>query len=311
MKTPFKNCRNRQPISVAGNTTIKAMSRQGFRLTSTAICGFVFLTVVEAQSRPRTITGDVRLHSRFHSSILSNDRDVVVFLPPGYEKEPRRRYPVLYLHDGQNLFDLETSFLPDQEWRVDETATSLIEGGLIEPVIIVGIYNAGAERGNEYLPTRARGMGGKADAYGRMLVNELMPFIDRTYRTKRGPANTGLGGSSLGGFVTMFLGLRYPNVFGKLAVMSPSVWWNDRELLKYVDELPRKSRQRIWIDIGTQEGDEPEKTVADALTLRDHLIEKGWTLGKDLAFYRDIGAQHNERAWAGRMGMALMYLFGR
>lgn len=287
------------------------MSQAGFRSASMALYGLVLVSACVAQTRPRTITGDVRLHTHFHSRVLNNDRDLVVFLPPGYEKDAKRRYPVFYMHDGQNLFNLETSFLPDQEWQVDETSTELINSRLIEPVIIVGIYNAGAERGNEYLPTRARGMGGKADAYGEMLTKELMPFIDRTYRTKRGPSNTGLGGSSLGGFVTMYLGTRYPNVFGKLAVMSPSVWWNDRELLKYVDALPAKPKQRIWLDVGTREGDEPERTVNDAVALRDHLVAKGWALGKELAFYKDFGAQHNERAWAGRMGMVLMYLFGR
>ncbi|AIE85104.1 alpha/beta hydrolase [Fimbriimonas ginsengisoli] len=266
-----------------------------------------------APQRSRTVTGDLRIVSKFHSNFLNNDRDIAIWLPPNYENEPKRRYAVLYMHDGQNLFNLETSYLPDQEWRVDEIATSLIEGGLIEPAIVVGVNNGGMERGNEYLPTRVRDTGGKADLYGRMLVEELKPFIDRTYRTKTKASDTGLAGSSFGGVITMYLGIKYPNVFGKLAVLSPSVWWDDRELLKEVDKIPRKTNQRIWIDIGTREGSEAtaDRPVTDAIALRDHLVSKGWRQGKDLAFFKDFGAHHNEIAWAGRMDAILMFLFGR
>lgn len=251
--------------------------------------------------------------SKFHSRILENDRDIAIFLPPNYDKETSRKYPVLYMEDGQNLFNLGTSYLPDQEWRVDEIATSLIESGLIEPIIVVGVYNAGADRGNEYLPTKVRDTGGKADLYGRMLVEELKPMIDSTYRTKPGARDTGLAGSSFGGIVSMYLGTKYSNVFGKLAVMSPSVWWDNRVILKYVDALPKKTGQRIWLDIGTAEGNASSyKTVEDdAATLRDHLTAKGWKLGKDLAYFRDFGAHHNETAWAGRMDAVLVFLFGR
>jgi predicted alpha/beta superfamily hydrolase len=258
--------------------------------------------------RPRTVTGDLRIVAKFHSEVLNNDRDIAIWLPPSYEQEPNRRYPVLYMADGQNLFNLETSFLPDQEWRVDEIATALIESGLIEPVIIVGVANGGMERGNEYLPTKVGQTGGRADLYGRFLVEELKPYIDHTYRTKTRAADTGLAGSSFGGVISMYLGTRYPNVFGKLAVVSPSVWWDNRVLLTYVDKLPRKPNQRIWLDIGTQEGEHSE---ADAAALRDHLIAKGWRLGRDLAYYRDFGAKHNENAWAGRMDAILMFLFGK
>lgn len=265
-----------------------------------------------AQTRISSLTGEFRRHV-FHSNVLGNARNVTVWLPPGYDTEPNRRYPVFYMHDGQNLFDGMTSFLPNQEWRVDEAAQALVEAKAIEPLIVVGIDNAGAERANEYLSTRAEGMGGKGDLYGRMLVEELKPFIDRTYRTKTGPADTALGGSSLGGLVTMHLGLRYPQVFGKLAVVSPSVWWAGREILREVDALKRKPRQRIWLDVGTAEGD-PSKyasVVADAAALRDALVRKGWTPGRDLLFYEDRGAHHNEAAWSSRIGMILMYLFRR
>ncbi|MGV3618632.1 MAG: alpha/beta hydrolase [Fimbriimonas sp.] len=260
----------------------------------------------QATPRKRTITGEVRLHAGVRSQILNNARDIMVWLPPDYAREPGRRYPVLYMGDGQNLFNLETSFLPDQEWRVDEIATAMVEARLVEPVIIVGVYNAGMDRANEYLPTRVRDNGGRVDRFGRFLVEEVKPMIDRTYRTKKGAGDTGLAGSSFGGIMTLSVGMRYPNVFGKLAVMSPSVWWDDRRILKLVDALPSKPRQRVWVDIGTEEGDD---SVANAALLRDRLVAKGWREGKDLAFVTDRGAKHNENAWAGRMDAILMWLF--
>src|SRR5438067_663628 len=107
---------------------------------------------VLAQERTHTLTGDVRLHKAFHSKILGNDRDLIVYLPPGYAAHQAKRYPVLYFHDGQNLFDGATSFIAGQEWRLDETAQTLIATGKIEPLIIVGIYNAGKDRVEEYTP---------------------------------------------------------------------------------------------------------------------------------------------------------------
>ena len=147
----------------------------------------------------------------------------MVYLPPGYVEDTGRTYPVLYMHDGQNLFDPATAF-GGNEWRLDDTAEELIERGAIEPLIIVGIYNTGEQRIHEYTPTTDPKLGGgKADLYGKMLVEEVKPFIEKTYRTLPGPENTGMGGSSLGGLVTLHLGIQYPQVFGKLAVLSPSV----------------------------------------------------------------------------------------
>ncbi len=172
-------------------------------------CGAAFA------QQPHTLTGDIRAQKNFHSNILNNDRDILVYLPPGYDAAKNRRYAVLYLHDGQNLFDGATSFIAGQEWQVDETAQRLIAAGKIEPLMIVGINNAGKDRNNEYAPVEdARyKMGGKADLYGRMLVEELKPFIDSRYRTRRDAEHTGLGGSSLGGLVSIYLALKYPAVF--------------------------------------------------------------------------------------------------
>ena len=155
------------------------------------------------QAAGHTLTGDIRHHEKFRSQFLPTAHDVIVYLPPGYDSDKRTRYPVLYMQDGQNLFDDATAF--SQEWRLDETAQALITDGVIEPLIIVGIYNAGAHRMDEYTPTRdrRRRAGGKASHYGRMLVEELKPFIDREYRTLPGAASTGVGGSSLGGLVSL------------------------------------------------------------------------------------------------------------
>jgi len=257
--------------------------------------------------REHTLTGEFRMHRGFRSKFLPNDRDVIVYLPPGYETGSRR-YPVLYLQDGQNLFDGATSFIPGMEWRVDETAQALIDGGEIEPLIIVGIYNTGEQRVFEYTQTRdgRHKVGGKARQYGRMLVEELKPFIDSEYRTLTGPADTGLGGSSLGGLVALFLGLRHPKVFGKLAVISPSVWWDRRVIVKNVQQIRKKPDLKIWLDMGTKEG---VFATRDAAILRDALVAKGWVLGTDLSYFEAQGGEHNEQAWAERVGMILKFLF--
>lgn len=271
-------------------------------------------TSLIAQERPHTLTGEIRYHRNFHSNFLPADRDVIVYLPPGYAASQTERYPVLYLHDGQNLFDGATSFIPGMEWQVDETAQSLIRAGRIQPLIIVGVYNT-RDRMDEYTPARdpKYKVGGKADLYGRLLVEELKPFIDSQYRTLKDAQNTGLGGSSLGGLVTLYLGLKYPQTFGKLAVVSPSVWFADRSIVRDVLTLKAKPRlQRLWVDTGTSEGqDELEavQTTDDARLLRDALTAKGWRMGADLSYMEATGEHHNEQAWSKRVEPILKYLF--
>ncbi len=185
--------------------------------------------------------------------------------------------------------------------------THLIIAGEIEPLIIVGIYNTGEHRIDEYTPVEDKRLGGgQADAYGQMLVEELKPFIDRTYRTLPGPANCGLGGSSLGGLVTLYLGLRYTWMFSKLAVMSPSVWWRNRAILKIVAKVRRKPELKIWLDIGTRES---PRALPDARELNAALVKKGWIQGKDLTFTEVPGGEHNESAWGARVGPMLKFLF--
>lgn len=253
-----------------------------------------------------TLTGDIRTHEGFHSRFLAHDRTVTVYLPPGYKADDRHRYPVLYLHDGQNVFDRATSV--GEEWRVDETAEELIAAGKIQPLIVVGIWNTGVHRIDEYAPTprEDKGGGGQADLYGRMLVQELKPFIDRTYRTLPGAANTAMGGSSLGGLLTMHLGLRFPLAFSRIAVLSPSVWWDDRVILREVEALPAKLPLKIWLDSGDREGPD---VIPDARSLKAALLAKGWTEGQDLAYLEAAGGEHNEASWAARVGAVLMFLF--
>jgi predicted alpha/beta superfamily hydrolase len=234
-------------------------------------------------------------------------RTLIVYLPPTYEADAERRFPVLYMQDGQNLFDPETSFIKGNYWRMGETADALIEAGEVEPLIIAGIYNTGDRRIDEYTPGKDKRLGGgHADTYGRMLVQKLKPFVDSEYRTLPGATHCGLGGSSLGGLVTLYLGLRYPTVFSRLAVISPSVWWRQRVILKEVAGIPRKPALRIWLDIG---GKENQQAVPDTRALRDALIRKGWQLGADLAYFEAEIGEHTESAWAQRTGPMLRFLF--
>jgi predicted alpha/beta superfamily hydrolase len=262
------------------------------------------------QSLPAAPNGPaarLRKHQQFISRLLEDHHDLIVYLPPGYEAEGDRRFPVLYMQDGQNLFDPETSFIHGNYWHLGETADALIETGEIEPLIIVGIYNVGVKRIDEYTPVEDKRLGGgQADAYGRMLVEELKPFIDRQYRTLPGAGNCGMGGSSLGGLVTLYLGLRYSAEFSRLAVLSPSVWWRNRTILRTVAALSQKPELRIWLDIGTKES---TRAVPDARALRDGLIKKGWQLGQDLTYFEAEGAEHTESAWADRVAPMLKFLF--
>lgn len=250
-----------------------------------------------------------QIHRRFPSAFLSTSRDIIVYLPPGYE-ESRIRYPVLYLQDGQNLFDPATAFLGNC-WGIRETADRLIEEGRIVPLIIVGIYNTGVRRVSEYTPTRCRRMrkGGKAARYAQMMARELKPFIDQEYRTRKATAHTGVGGSSLGGLVSLTAVLEYPSVFGKAAILSPSVWWDERAILRSVEAFRGRPRTRIWLDMGTAEGDAPHVCLEDARLLRDALVGRGWKEGENLIYREMSGASHSEQAWGGRFAEVLEFLY--
>jgi predicted alpha/beta superfamily hydrolase len=243
----------------------------------------------------------------FHSEILPDDRVVSVYLPPQYPEQEERRFPVFYLHDGQNLFDGRTSYIAGKTWNAHTTADQLTEAGEIEPVILVGVANTGLRRMAEYTPTRDFKMGGgEGRSYGRLLIEELKPLIDRTYRTLPEAKNTGLGGSSLGGLVSLYLGFAHPEVFGKIAVMSPSLWWDHRSILNAITQQATKPELRIWLDMGTAEG---VRHLRDADMLERLLVKRGWRTGVDLEYVKAEGGVHDERAWSDRFGDVLRFLF--
>lgn len=258
-------------------------------------------TADELDSNPRY---SVR---KFHSRILPDDRTVSVYLPPQYLEDEDRRFPVFYLHDGQNLFDGRTSYIAGRTWNAHTTADELTLNGEIEPVILVGVANTGLRRMAEYTPTCDFKMGGgEGRSYGRLLVEELKPLIDGSYRTLTDAKNTGLGGSSLGGLVSLYLGFSYPQVFGKLAVMSPSLWWDQRSILQVIEQTDPKPELRIWLDIGTAEG---VRHVRDADMVDRVLLKRGWKTGNDLIYEKVDGAVHDENAWSKRFGDVLRFLF--
>jgi enterochelin esterase-like enzyme len=256
-----------------------------------------------------TLHPRLRLHRGFPSVYLPDKRDIVVYVPPGYDEQPERTYPVLYLQDGQNLFDPRTSFVPGQTWQVREQADEAIRAGEVEPLVIVGIANTGDRRLAEYTHERdwQRG-GGEAAQYGLTLTREILPWIATRYRVRTDRESTGLGGSSLGGLVSLYLGLRYATWFGKLAILSPSVWWNHKSILGYVNEHAPGiwDRPRVWLDVGDKEG---KRTVHDAESLFRRLKANHWRAAETLHFEKVHGGTHDEASWARRVKPMLRFLF--
>ncbi len=231
-------------------------------------------------------------------------REVQVWLPPGYAHDAPRRYPVLYLHDGQNVFDEAAA---GAEWGVDETAQRLVSAGAIGPLIVVAVAS-GPQRGMDYTPTADRlhgGGGGGAAAYARYLIEDLKPLIDRRYRTLPGRAHTAVGGSSLGGLVSLWLALHHGQTFGQALVVSPSLWWDFgvafRQLAAWPADAPRP---RLWLDMGSEEG---ATALPLARRLHTALRERGWGDGA-LRYTEAPGAGHDEAAWAARVEGMLRFL---
>lgn len=230
-------------------------------------------------------------------------RAVQVWLPPGYAQEPARRYPVLYLHDGQNMFDEAAA---GAEWQVDETAQRLVEAGVIRPLIVVAV-DSGPQRIIDYTPTPDPGRreGGGLAAYARFLIDELKPQIDRRYRTKPGRAHTAVGGSSLGGVASLALALQHGEVVGSALVASPSLWWDAGWVYRAVaDWSAAAPRPRLWLDMGGREG---EGVLPAARRLRDVLVQRGWT-DATLRYTEAPEAGHDEAAWAARVDGMLRFL---
>jgi isoamylase len=249
-----------------------------------------------------TIVGNVMTIASLWSPELGNVRDIKIYLPPSYS-EGSERYPVLYMHDGQNLFDQATAY--GDEWGVDETMEALAGEGF--EAIVVGIPNMGPDRLDEYSPfVDAEHGGGRGEDYLAFIVGTLKPYLDESFRTLPGRDYTGTLGSSLGGVISLYAFFRYPDTFGFAGAMSPSLWFAERAIFPVIegaDFFPG----RLYLDIGTAEG---EAAVNDARRLRDLLHEKGYGPEGLFRYVEEEGASHTEEAWSARLADALSFLLG-
>lgn len=234
-------------------------------------------------------------------------RAVQVWLPPTYAQEPQRRYPVLYLHDGQNVFDAAAA---GAEWQVDETAQRLVVAGQIQPLIIVAVDNS-PQRVDDYTATAmsrdGHTQGGKAADYARYLIEQLKPAIDARYRTQPDAAHTAVGGSSLGGIVSLWLAVHHGDVFGTALVVSPSLWWDNGFPIRDTARtaLPASlPRPKLWLDMGTGEG---QDVIPQLRKLRSTLLARGWAFA-DMGYLEAEGATHDEASWAARVEPMLRFV---
>ncbi len=238
----------------------------------------------------------------FASETLEGRREVIVALPP-VEVRPGRRFPVVYMHDGQNLFDPATSFAGD--WRLGDALEHHARQGRY--AIVVAVYNGRERRRHEYSPfDDVIHGGGGGNAYLDMLIRELKPRIDAEFATLPGREFTAIAGSSLGGLLSLFALFSRPETFGAAGVLSPSLWFADNAVLEYIRHAPAVGG-RIYLDIGTEEG--PDE-LADARKLRDLLVSRGYRLDDTLRYVEDEGADHNESWWGPRLRAALPFLLG-
>jgi predicted alpha/beta superfamily hydrolase len=277
--------------------------------------------MVRRRKRPHALTrptgspsgGCLRIdHDGFPSEVLGNRRRLTVLLPPGYDRGSAH-YPVLYLNDGQNLFeDHEAAF--GVSWRAQATAERLILAGRVSPFILVGIANTPA-RLDEYAPyLNARGTGGRGDLYGRFVLDEVKPFVDAAYRTLPDRKHTAVGGSSLGGLISLYLAWRWSEQVGQAVVMSPSLWWDDSHILRDLEgPQPWLKKGRFWLDVGTREGrgrDHVPPTVQHTRELLDLFDANGLVPGRHYYYWEVAGGEHNEAAWGARFDKVLLFLFG-
>jgi len=252
---------------------------------------------------PGVPAADSLRHETFHSTWLDRDVVLTVRLPPAFGSATRR-LPCLVLHDGQNLFDPERAHSPGHHWRVNETIGALTTDGAIAPLVVVGIDHAAEGRIREYTPTPGDEPGaGLASRHASFIVEELIPFLQMAYRVSLNPAHLGLGGSSLGGLVTLYVASTMPGRFDRLLVMSPSVWWDRRVILRQLRREPLPAESRVWLDIGAHEGG---TSVQDARRLRDVLRRQ-----TEVHYVEDTAGDHSEDSWARRFGAAVRYLFPR
>lgn len=271
---------------------------------------FVFLALFSGSPEKSscTATGDLEI-VRFESKVFPAQRNLRVLLPAGYRlpENRHRQYPVLYLNDGQNLFDVCTSQFTGEEWRVDETVNDMIAHSAISPIIVVGIDNGGKRwRPKEYLPYVDDALtppepDPEGKKYPRFLLEEIVPFVETQYRVLPGAGNRTLGGASYGAGIALYTVVEHPGSFGGLLLESPSIYADDYHVLKDAESV------RVWphrIFIGTGTVNEP---VEDVERLKA-LFQKSGLGPERLQVVVQQGAEHSEKWWAGRLRNALRFL---
>lgn len=262
------------------------------------------------------LVGDIRMHKQFFSRYLEFERDIIVYLPPSYKENPHKRYPVLYMHDGNNVMDPRTSFA-GVAWEVNDSVEKLVAEGKMDEIIVVGVYNTPA-RMYEYTWTQMvidgdHLQGGHGKKYARFLARELKVFVDKTYRTLSDRNNTAIMGSSLGGLINFYIGRHYYDVFGKIAMMSPSFWWGNGIVFKHVQNYPKNLK--LWMDMGIFEcgshaPDANSQTLRMTRRMRDMFLRQGYTEDQDFRYFEDPRGHHNEYSWACRLHRPLCFFFG-
>jgi len=298
------------------------MSLKRIATQATVISALVFASLpVFAQTPAKqpctpTVVGTLETFE-LASKVFDYTRTVRVFLPPGYSDAANRerRYPVLYMFDGQNLFDACLAYDHVHEWQMDETVTRLAGEGKIEPLIVVGLDNAREKRAFEYLPwlDNIQNPGGPPPGGARLpefLINEVMPVIEARYRIAKGRENTAIGGSSYGGIAALYVGLNAPLVFGKVLAESPSLAVGNGKMGRETSPLAI-GPLKVFIGFGGKEFDAPDANEAEVKMI--HLIEANLKNAlyspSEVTFVFDPDARHNEEAWAKRLPEALVFLF--
>lgn len=248
----------------------------------------------------QSIRGTVHYHRQLAYEGLNHKRDIIVWLPPSYDKNLKKHYPVLYMHDGQNIFDPSTAFT-GYDWRVDEVADSLMKSKEMEEVIIVGIYNS-PDRLPEYSDSPL------GTAYRNFVIHVVKPLVDSTYRTKPGREHTGVLGSSLGGLSSLLFAWKHSDIFGMAGCMSSSFWYDDEKTLKELrDYSGAKKHVKIYLDCGGRE----KELVSGYKRMVDILKSKGYKKGKDLEYTLDAKGTHNEFWWSKRVWRPLIFMYGK
>lgn len=253
-----------------------------------------YLEYASSDGRHHTVRGDVRIVPQAWSPQLENKRDVLIYLPPSYATG-ERRYPVLYMQDGQNLFDPVTAF-NGHDWQVDETMERLSADGY--EAIVVGVYHGGDQRLAEYNPFPGK-WHSRGQEYIEFLSSSLKPFIDRNFRTLPEPAATGILGSSMGGLISLYAFLHRPEIFGLCGAMSPSLFVGHGAILKDARDA-EFHLGKIYLDNGTRE--------PSARPVFEILQNKGYRIRTDIKYVAEHDGRHTESAWARRLPGAVRFL---